>query len=542
MKNYILDPIKLLLLIAGFSFVFAACSDDDDGNVVPNRLFRPLFVTDSIYAHNNSLHIVWYDIKDARGYLAEISLDDFTTVLESVETTGTVADFRGLEWETAYGIRVKALHEDPAEDSHYAVFEGGLSTEMKPVINMGRPLVDLSPTSTVIAWDDYQMGDKLYVVSKLLVYEDGTLISTITTGLGNKRYELTGLTPDTEYTVVLGVEDEMMGQIGSITFTTYRADIIIVGEGEDLYTLIKSAPQGSTFLLPAGLTHAMTTTGNVPMEYSFTLIGGETGDDSKVGFYVDGEFEPVAGGNVDHMRFRNLEINGFGDTDGDYQTGMFIADGGNDFTLGTLEFTDCDIKHAQWAFVYLKGTNQVINEVIIENCTLTDLGSQWGQEAPICGAEAANSGYNSVTMRNSTLTDCPAGVVTSNRDATGSITIENCTFYNTMRAPFMLINYKTYTVAGTITIQNNLFGENYITRGPEYSTRGAVVNDAALAQSPFISDNYATTDFTMEEYPIPGMGSAGGDSEAVFQDAPNGDLTIIGNTMKRLRAGDPRWY
>ncbi|MCD8262359.1 MAG: DUF5123 domain-containing protein [Bacteroides sp.] len=57
-----------------------------------------------------------------------------------------------------------------------------------------------------------------------------------------------------------------------------------------------------------------------------------------------------------------------------------------------------------------------------------------------------------------------------------------------------------------------------------------------------MSDNYATTDFTMEEYPIPGMGSAGGDSEAVFQDTPNGDLTIISNTMKRLKAGDPRWY
>ncbi len=541
MKNNIISPIKLLLLFAGIFFMFAACSDDDDGDVVPNRLFRPLFINDSTYAHNNTLHIMWYEIKEATGYVAEITLDNFETLIQTVETTGNVAVFDGLEWETNYGVRIKALHENSEEDSHYAVFDGGLATETKPVINTFNPLTSLSSTSAGLSWSNYELSGVIYEVTQLMVYQGETLITTITTGLASGSYELTGLEPDTQYTVVLGVDDETMGEIGSITFTTYIDGIIVLGEEENLNEIVSRSP-GGTFLLPAGRTHVFKAAGGtVPMEHSFTLIGGETGDGSKVRFYVEGEFEPVAGGSVDHMRFINLEINGFGDTD-TYQTGMFIADGGNDFTLNTLEFENCDILHAQWAFVYLKGTNQVIDNVIIENCTLTDLGSQWGQEAPICGVQGDNSGYNNITMRNSTLTDCPAGVVTSNRAATGSITIENCTFYNTMRAPYMLINYKTYSVAGTITIKNNLFGENYLTMGATHTTKGAIVNDTELPQTPFISDNYATTDFTMEEYPIPGMGSAGGDSDGVFQDAPNGDLTIIGNTMKRLRAGDPRWY
>ncbi|MCD8173647.1 MAG: DUF5123 domain-containing protein [Alistipes sp.] len=533
MKRLAYSSLKIALAALAFMAITVSCNDDDTGYVdVADRLFMPLYFNDSIYVEENTMHVGWYGLKEATGYRLQLSTDGFETIFLEQVTPEYYVIIPDLPYSTAFNIRLQAVAANESRNSLFNEFESSVSTESGPVINILKAIQELTSSSVTIAWEQATE----YNVTGVTLYQGGVETETVTSGLSNHEYTFTGLTPETGYSVTLLSDHELYPYVGSVSFTTYPTGYITVNPGDDLDALVARNP-GGTFLLKQGGSYSLN---NPDLDKSMYIIG-DVGEE-KVLFYIEGEYEPVANANVGFLRFRNLDIDGYPEGAADYVTGMFISDGDNaPFTLDLVEFTDCTISNTQWAFIYLKYDGQVINNVVIDNCVMNNLGAEWGQEAPVVGVQGSGNGYHNVSVTNSTLMNCPGGVVKSNISASGDITIENYTFYYTMRGTYPLINYQTFDVAGNITVRNNLFGKNFAQTDDDTGV-GATVNGTGLVSTSLITGNYGTSDYRAEENPIPGLSSAGGDSYEVFRDPDNRDLTIIGRTMTRVRAGDQRWY
>ncbi len=124
---------KFAMLLAAFCAVLAvSCSDDETDSGVADRLFRPVTVT--LVPRGTTLTASWTGIKGAVGYWVELysreSVENATGTTHNeyqlvasneqlAEPTWTVS---GLDYNTIYYFRVKAIHNDAAQNSYFSDF------------------------------------------------------------------------------------------------------------------------------------------------------------------------------------------------------------------------------------------------------------------------------------------------------------------------------------------------------------------------------------------------------------------------------------
>ncbi|MDR2935716.1 MAG: DUF5123 domain-containing protein [Rikenellaceae bacterium] len=546
MKQTRYSVAKRLMMVCAVAGFLLACSDDDNpGNVVPPRLFKPPFLTDSVYSRNNTLSIGWYPIDGAQKYIIERGSMDFSNIEETIETTDLVVKFANLPYDTEYGVRLKAISSANGEDSRWAVVPNGMKTEALPYVNRFNTPSSLSATTVEVSWNAYSID-----VTRLVLYQGAntTPAKTISDAatLNSREYEFVDLTPETEYRVVLETADQYISEIGSLTFTTYPVGVIVVGipdgeaadyyeSGTTLIDLVRSYPNGSTFLLPQGYVYNIG--GGVPLNFSATFIGG-VGEDKVI---FQGTFNFNKGyATPPSLRLHNLMLPG---------GGMFISGGEANTVTELVEFKDCVLSGWSYGIVFCHSDNTVVNNLVLDNTIVQNLALGWPQYAHIFSQQSAGSTVNNFTMINSTGVNMVAGVIRASGNGTGTIRIENSTFNNFAGNRWFFIDFENNTFTGSVIIRNNLFGKKF-DNGTNNNSGGVRIGGQALASTPNVSGNYATSDYEAIDYPIPGMNVLNASSTDVFlgpdanpADPNSGFSLVIQNaTLKRYKVGDPRWY
>lgn len=546
MKHTVYPLAQCLLVVCALLGMMPACSrDDNPGDVVPNRLFKPPFLADSVYSKNNTLTVGWYPIEGAVKYVVERGSLDFSKVDETLETTEGIVKFTNLPYDTEYGVRLKAISAVDGEDSRWAVVQNGMKTEALPYVNQFNTLSSLGATAAEVSWESYSIP-----VTRLALYQGSSTTAAKTvsdaTTLANRKYTFTGLDPETDYRVALETTDQYIPEIGSLTFTTYPANVIVVripeGEGDDYYadgtnllTLVNSHPNGSVFLLPQG--HTYNIGGGVPLNFSATFIG-DVGEEKVV---LQGNFNFNKGYTAPpSLRLHNLMLPG---------GGMFISGGEPETTTELIEFKDCILSGWAYGIVFCHSNNTVVNNLVLDNTIVQNLALGWPQYAHIFSHQSTGSTVNNFRMVNSTGVNLVAGVIRASGNGNGTIRIENSTFNNFAGNRWFFIDFENNTFTGSIIIRNNLFGKKF-DNGTNNNSGGVRIGGQALPATSNISGNYATSDYEAIDYPIPGMNVLNASSTEVFRnpdvnpaDPDSGFSLVIQNaTLKRYKVGDPRWY
>jgi len=124
---------KFAMLLAAFCAVLAvSCSDDETDSGVADRLFRPVTVT--LVPRGTTLTASWTGIKGAVGYWVELysresvenatgtSHNEYQLVASNEQLAEPKWTVSGLDYNTIYYFRVKAIHNDAAQNSYFSDF------------------------------------------------------------------------------------------------------------------------------------------------------------------------------------------------------------------------------------------------------------------------------------------------------------------------------------------------------------------------------------------------------------------------------------
>ncbi|MDE6570012.1 MAG: DUF5123 domain-containing protein [Alistipes sp.] len=124
---------KFAMLLAAFCAVLAvSCSDDETDSGVADRLFRPVTVT--LVPRGTTLTASWTGIKGAVGYWVELytresvknatgtSHNEYQLVASNEQLSEPKWTVSGLDYNTIYYFRVKAIHNDAAQNSYFSDF------------------------------------------------------------------------------------------------------------------------------------------------------------------------------------------------------------------------------------------------------------------------------------------------------------------------------------------------------------------------------------------------------------------------------------
>lgn len=124
---------KIAMLLAAFCAVVAvSCSDDETDSGVADRLFRPVTVT--LVPRGTTLSASWTGIKGAIGYWVELysretvqnasgtSHNEYQLVASNEQLSEPTWTVSGLNYNTIYYFRVKAIHNDAAQNSYFSDF------------------------------------------------------------------------------------------------------------------------------------------------------------------------------------------------------------------------------------------------------------------------------------------------------------------------------------------------------------------------------------------------------------------------------------
>lgn len=124
---------KFAMLLTAFCAVLAvSCSDDETDSGVADRLFRPVTVT--LVPRGTTLSASWTGIKGAVGYWVELysresvqnatgtSHNEYQLVASNEQLSEPTWTVSGLDYNTIYYFRVKAIHNDAAQNSYFSDF------------------------------------------------------------------------------------------------------------------------------------------------------------------------------------------------------------------------------------------------------------------------------------------------------------------------------------------------------------------------------------------------------------------------------------
>lgn len=189
-----------------------SCSDDDDNDKLPSRLFRPIAFTASI--SENKVGLSWVPISGAT-YLLEISRDSLLFETELVSyPLGKVAywSIEDLWSNTRYSARIKSMSADPdVADSEYQ--EITFMTQAENIFC----IVDNQDIGTdwvLLHWLESKN------VSHITISAEDTSEVTLNISEEEKTIgekQIVGLKPNTKYTFRIYLGEMLRGTISVVT-------------------------------------------------------------------------------------------------------------------------------------------------------------------------------------------------------------------------------------------------------------------------------------------------------------------------------------
>lgn len=601
MKNlkYIISAGTCLLLTI---FLSTSCTDGNDWEVIEaNRLFGPTQGDFSLTADDEiaQIEITWKGVKDAQGYVLEISTEPLSNDIALGEAAGSQIfgndgekissplTVKELLPETNYYARIKAIGSN--KESYWVYAEKSVKTTKEQLLEIPtEDAGDITKESIRVSWMEGCNVTALHISSNSASapYEETFILEEADKEACSFLFE--GLSSLTEYTIELLNNNIIRG---TIKVTTAQGEMIEVTvdelthnsatfswvEAADAYTLIpgenptadgaEAFPAGSATTFTASNLKGSTT-------YTFSVI-----KNGAIIGYVTFETEYEAPENAVQINsgidFENAITNGSGDValeiigNIEVESSTKISENITSLTvfsrgetparmkvegiglnsgvkISKIEFynLDCTYENTNNGYILNGDSQREIESLIIKKCNIHDIRGV---------IRLQKSGANSI-IGNITISDCilqrigSYGVVEINvSEATGhfsKITIEKSTI-NGLGARLM-----RFSVPGEIAInqctfygftdKNATIDATSCTLSVSNVLMGNVINTTTGYKangSPQISNSYYTTDCSYTKSLLGEQIELS--SVELFTAPSNGDFTVKDTKYKAY--GDPRW-
>ncbi|WP_336593989.1 DUF5123 domain-containing protein, partial [Bacteroides acidifaciens] len=558
MKNlkYIISAGTCLLLTI---FLSTSCTDGNDWEVIEaNRLFGPTQGDFSLTADDEiaQIEITWKGVKDAQGYVLEISTEPLSNDIALGEAAGSQVfgndgekissplTVKELLPETNYYARIKAIGSN--KESYWVYAEKSVKTTKEQLLEIPtEDAGDITKESIRVSWMEGCNVTALHISSNSASapYEETFILEEADKEACSFLFE--GLSSLTEYTIELLNNNIIRG---TIKVTTAQGEMIEVTvdelthnsatfswvEAADAYTLIpgENPTADGAEAFPAGSATTFTASNlNSSTTYTFSVI-----KNGAIVGYVTFETEYEAPANAVQINsgidFENAITNGSGDValeiigDIEVESSTKISENITSLTvfsrgetparmkvegiglnsgvkISKIEFynLDCTYENTNNGYILNGDSQREIESLIIKKCNIHDIRGV---------IRLQKSGANSI-IGNITISDCilqrigSYGVVEINvSEATGhfsKITIEKSTI-NGLGARLM-----RFSVPGEIAInqctfygftdKNATIDATSCTLSVSNVLMGNVINTTTGYKangSPQISNSYYTTD------------------------------------------------
>lgn len=601
MKNlkYIISAGTCLLLTI---FLSTSCTDGNDWEVIEaNRLFGPTQSDFSLTADDEiaQIEITWKGVKDAQGYVLEISTEPLSNDIALGEAAGSQIfgndgekissplTVKELLPETNYYARIKAIGSN--KESYWVYAEKSVKTTKEQLLEIPtEDAGDITKESIRVSWMEGCNVTALHISSNSASapYEETFILEEADKEACSFLFE--GLSSLTEYTIELLNNDIIRG---TIKVTTAQGEMIEVTvdelthnsatfswvEAADAYTLIpgESPTADGAEAFPTGSATTFTASNlNSSTTYTFSAI-----KNGAIVGYVTFETEYKAPENAVQINsgidFENAITNGSGDValeiigDIEVESSTKISENITSLTvfsrgetparmkvegiglnsgvkISKIEFynLDCTYENTNNGYILNGDSQREIESLIIKKCNIHDIRGV---------IRLQKSGANSI-IGNITISDCilqrigSYGVVEINvSEATGhfsKITIEKSTI-NGLGARLM-----RFSVPGEIAInqctfygftdKNATIDATSCTLSVSNVLMGNVINTTTGYKangSPQISNSYYTTDCSYKKSLLGEQIELS--SLELFTAPSNGDFTVKDTKYKAY--GDPRW-
>lgn len=524
-----------------------SCTDGNDWDV--DGSFSRLFGIDAneinVETEDVSATVTFKTMQGVQYYIMEVSTDSLYDDVpmgganaivygENKDITRSPVVLENLAGDTKYFLRIKCM-ADGQTDSKWSYFKDGSSFKTKAEQIFLDPVAsDRAESSLHVAWI------KTSDVTNLVVTDaEGNEVQNITLDAAAKaagEYTITGLTPSTNYTIVI-----MNGESkrGTLTMATSAA----MPAGDYKVELTGDIERISDVVLNDLLAKAQAATGKetpsitigLRPDRTYTIAStGEDGNDSSLALPegVSVTFFGLSGGEAPVMSFtKSLDLAGthayirfenvtFADAGCQY-----LVNQSNEATVGELSFKQCTLSNFERSFIRTQGSKTItIDNILIDNCLCTNMAAGNGYSVFLFGAN--NNFISKLEITNSTFdTSQRSFIEASKQPVTNGIYITNCTFYNNVASGryFMDAN----KMKTNLVMTNTILGKS-MDGAKGARTAGSMTFDNCLRASDCV---YSGND-------LKDLGADDRSSADIFKDPDNHDFTLKINQ----RIGDPRWF
>lgn len=538
---------------------FTACSDpmEEITNVEYPRAFTPVELAVEPGSFDKAT-ITWRSVDGARTYDVELSLGDgleFSNIVKSWEgLDGTSLLLTDLWGETQYAIRVRAnaFNEGQSESKWIAA---DFTTSAEQLFKVVKD-VEVKGTDMIVRFE-LPHGALTGLAIKSVSGDESHDVALSAADIAAGYKEITGLTPNTAYTVAIMNGDQKRGEVAVTTQwkpTGSESNVVMVNQGDDLAAICSDVANiGKTIYLPDGFTFTTNINPGIVFAGSMALYGDPdaavkprliytaTGGGSRL-------FTWVNNCNIDELRFQNIVFEGSGNSaNGAIVFGSASATGTDNVdVLNAIRFERCDILHWGRAFYRAQGNwNNAIGEVSLNNCYAENVGAYGGINGNYAffTMNVGGGGIDKIVVTNSTFKTVYHSFVnaplTGTNNPCKSVIIENCTFNDFLTGP-------TSTQARIFIDGNNNTALSITLKGLILGQTGTAVSGYRYGEggSIAVTNTFATSDYvnSAPAQLLPNLTVTNIVSTSLFNDAANGDFTIKNaNFAGRYISGDPRW-
>lgn len=537
---------KILVIISFLVMsIFLACEPEE--NYPRTRLFQPV-LNEDLYSVENTIVVNLGNLKEATGYLVEVSRDSFETVDYSLEIdTNFVVlneEILGEEllWFTIYQVQVTAYADD-TEYNSLPSFLGSVRTQKYPS-NMHAPTTfDVLDTRAKVQWDP--VGDPITHI-KIFSGNDLRLSTPLLTleltqaQIDTSMVIIPGLQPSTTYQIAIYSGDVLRG------WEEYNTKVPLVS-GPNVINLtgidssviflqqrLANLEDGSIIILEGGKTYMA---GGFAFDKSISFISGYSFVPALPVIDCSSNFNIRDGSNVGYVTFKDIHITA--SEDGFNARYVFNIDKSG--TLSELKFESCVIRTLR-GVVRMKEGVGTLGSYAISNSRIDSI-----RDYGLLTVDVNTWQCNDILIENSSISKMVAFI--QSRNNSNSLKIDGCTVNESPQTGRRMFRYREVgqdNVLNGITISNTIWGHAW-----DVANEGIYLIDAydGLGTTTFIlSNNYATSEFGFDieggKDEIPGFPSFNysGLVTDLWTDPYNAVFEIKDPGFAgKGDAGDPRW-
>lgn len=482
MKNKMISKFKLMpMIVLTVVLIFSACKEESLGD--PDRLFRPII---SGNVGGTWVTANWDRFDGSERYHIEFSeYEDFSIILKDTIIDGTSITFDGLDYNTDYFFRVKALGKNiESRPMEYKTRTSKLPTKLKvPASN------DMIDTQARIIWtevtyDSLRVFNGKEYIKTIFVSDEDNL---------DKVLIVTGLDPSTTYTIKAYTAGEYQGEqdYAMADPQVFEGDYVDLRgiDPAEAYSVLDQVffdsianlyPGGYTVVLEGGTHYQIPTiklSANTKIVSGLSFLGRAVWE-----FY--GEVGVNPGVNLQNITLEGLivtdhpsALRSASNYGGKYLLG--IRGTTADTKIGEIKVVNCDVRYKRGFFRAQAPVE--VEQVTIDNCVIDSMGG-YG----VVNADNAGSYLKNIKITNTTISNCDKILVDTKSnplEMLNSVYLENITILT--KGGNYVLDYPDKPIPGGVTMKKVIIGN-----GDGGTPKG--MRNAAMLFT--LEDNYRASD------------------------------------------------